>query len=68
MAAPQQSVLPNSYLDLVPSGLSAALPSNANMAAIVPPGRTAFYYATDTKVLHVFNPTAGQWDTGVVFA
>lgn len=50
--------LPNSYLDLVQTGLDANLPSSPNV--LVPPGHTLFYYATDTNVLYRWAGSA--WD------
>lgn len=54
-------VFPNGALDQVQCGLAANLPS----APLVPPSGAnfAFYYATDTAVLYIWNTKAGAWQS-----
>lgn len=54
------AVLPGGYLDLVQTGLDAALPPAATFQNA--PNRTAFYFATDTNILYRYNPATNLWD------
>jgi hypothetical protein len=58
-ANPNTATLPNSFLDLVQSGLAANLPAAGTFPFAT--NRTAFYYATDLGILYVWNPVTQSW-------
>ena len=49
--------LPNSFLDLVTTGLDANKPT----APLIDSAHTLFYYATDTQILYHWDPLQSLW-------
>lgn len=48
--------------DYIAQGTFANLPLPATMIADIAPGVTAWYYATDTTTLYIWNQLSGAWD------